>query len=945
MQHASSGGNSLSPDTTKNRPFLNGIIFFAILFSIFSFTGQAYAESLGTLISPGDLSRLHEEAEGLTNCVKCHTLRAGITNEKCIDCHKEIKATVDAKTGYHRTVSDKKCFSCHTDHKGKKFDLVEWDEKKFDHKKTLYKLEGKHAKVKCEKCHTKKTKLGMKTYLGQKFDSCTAEGCHDIKKRQRFTHGEQFKDKKCEDCHTVKDWKPSLFKHEDGKYKGYKLEGKHAKVKCEKCHRPDPKTKIVQWKPFDTKRCDSAGCHDVKERQRFTHGEQFKDNKCEDCHTVKDWKPSLFKHEDGKYKGYKLEGKHAEVKCEKCHAPDPITKIVAYKPIETKTCNAKGCHDTVKKKGLTHGREQFKDKKCDDCHVVKDWKPSLFKHEDEKYKGYKLEGKHAEVKCEKCHTPDPNTKIVTYKPIETKTCNARGCHDTKERGGTVHGKQFKNNKCVDCHTVKGWKGKELIFDHNKQSEYKLDGKHKEAKCEKCHTNKDTTKVWKPLEKDCYSCHKKDDVHKGELGQKCENCHTAESWMPKAFFHDLTGFPLKSAHERTTCLDCHREEGKFGGLSSANCRTCHIDPHFNQFSSDCSDCHSEKAWIPHLFRHNTTGFRLEGAHRITDCKTCHTNRVYRNVSPFCYDCHATEFNDPSYSLFHASGNNECQDCHRVYAFVPATKHIHTVWSFKGAHKPLEQDCSSCHTSATGNWTFLWTDVTESTTSADCQDCHISDFNSASSSNASVAHVLADAAATCVDCHAESLPAWSPATYLHATMTFKGAHKSAETDCTTCHTAGSSDLIADYLGATVQADCNICHAAEFNSATTGTAGTAHATTDVSSDCTLCHAEWSYRWSEATFGHTTMTFTGSHIKIKSNCTKCHLSNSPSLKFTGAAYESDCEDCHNNSSMTGSDTKFTDEHSGQSSCDPTWCSDCHKTTDPDFDSGRDLHGGVCDD
>ena len=166
----------MSPNTKKNRRLFSVIIPLAIFFSLFSFAGDSCAESFGSLISPGDLSSLHEEAEGLTNCVKCHTLRAGITNEKCIDCHKEIKATIDAKTGYHRTVTDKKCFSCHTDHKGKKFNLVEWDEKKFDHTKTLYKLEGKHSEVKCDKCHTKKTKLGMKTFLGQKFDTCTTAG-------------------------------------------------------------------------------------------------------------------------------------------------------------------------------------------------------------------------------------------------------------------------------------------------------------------------------------------------------------------------------------------------------------------------------------------------------------------------------------------------------------------------------------------------------------------------------------------------------------------------------------------------------------------------------------------------------------------------------------------------------------------------------------------------
>jgi hypothetical protein len=67
----------------------------------------------------------------------------------------EFHSLVDKKWGYHpsKDVRGKDCATCHSDHHGRKFDMVRFDEKKFDHNLAGYKLEGAHAKVDCRECH------------------------------------------------------------------------------------------------------------------------------------------------------------------------------------------------------------------------------------------------------------------------------------------------------------------------------------------------------------------------------------------------------------------------------------------------------------------------------------------------------------------------------------------------------------------------------------------------------------------------------------------------------------------------------------------------------------------------------------------------------------------------------------------------------------------------
>ena len=49
----------------------------------------------------------------------------------------------------------------------------------------------------------------------------------------------------------------------------------------------------------------------------------------------------------------------------------------------------------------------------------------------------------------------------------------------------------------------------------------------------------------------------DDVHKGQVGKKCERCHNQSGWTKEVFFdHDLARFPLIGIHAITPCEECH-----------------------------------------------------------------------------------------------------------------------------------------------------------------------------------------------------------------------------------------------------------------------------------------------------------------------------------------------------------------------------------------------------
>ncbi len=104
-------------------------IFILVSVSVSKLNGQ---------LSPGDLSNPHAHLEGLSKCTQCHVLGNRVANEKCLTCHSEIQQRLTNQKGYHSSseVKGKTCFSCHSEHNGKNFQLVRLDITTFDHNLT-----------------------------------------------------------------------------------------------------------------------------------------------------------------------------------------------------------------------------------------------------------------------------------------------------------------------------------------------------------------------------------------------------------------------------------------------------------------------------------------------------------------------------------------------------------------------------------------------------------------------------------------------------------------------------------------------------------------------------------------------------------------------------------------------------------------------------------------
>jgi Zn finger protein HypA/HybF involved in hydrogenase expression len=170
---------------------------------------------------------------------------------------------------------------------------------------------------------------------------------------------------------------------------------------------------------------------------------------------------------------------------------------------------------------------------------------------------FQLTGKHADVICTQCHL-DARTIV----DLQSTPQDCLSCH----RADEPHEGRFGSD-CAACHSTEGWKPAK--FDHN-LANFKLEGDHREVKCEQCHINN----VYKGTPIDCYACHKEDDEHGGKFGTDCAACHQPTGWKDVTFDHNKSNFPLTGRHTGLACEQCHTNS-QFAGLSTA-CSSCHND---------------------------------------------------------------------------------------------------------------------------------------------------------------------------------------------------------------------------------------------------------------------------------------------------------------------------------------------------------------------------------
>lgn len=507
-------------------------------------------------ISPGDLSNAHANLEGMTKCVQCHVLGESVTNEKCLDCHKEMNQLIHQKRGYHASVeiAGKKCLECHNEHHGRNFALVKFDKGNFDHKLAGYELKGKHKEIECVECHKDQfiaKKVSQKkgfSYLGLETN-CTA--CHTD--RHKGSLGTD-----CTKCHNFEAFKPA--KGFDHKSTDFPLIGKHARVECKKCHDIEiaQKDTIQRFKRDLPKSC--VACHDDVHKGRFG-------TNCLDCHNQESFhQVRNLKDFDHSKTNYPLLGQHQTVKCENCHTTKEYTN-----PVKHASCN--DCHSDYHKGQFSVAG---KSPDCSQCHTVNGFSPSLFTIEKHNEGKFKLDGSHLATPCIACHKKDDNW---SFRNIGLRCVD---CHKNIHRE-EMSEKYYPNQRCENCHTVSAWD--EVKFEHN-LTPFTLEGKHAGQSCRKCHFNDASddsfTQQFSSLTKSCTQCHT--DVHQGQFVEEgstqCDRCHTFNNWDPSKFNHNNTRFKLDGGHEGVECFKCHTDETQNGvsytkyKFEDIKCAVCH-----------------------------------------------------------------------------------------------------------------------------------------------------------------------------------------------------------------------------------------------------------------------------------------------------------------------------------------------------------------------------------
>jgi hypothetical protein len=752
------------------------------------------------------------------------------------------------------------CDACHT---ADSWD-VSSDSISFDHKTTQFLLEGQHEVIDCRQCHT--------TLEFSKAETNCAS-CHiDIH--------QQSVGQDCARCHDSNSWLVNNIA-EIHRQISFPLLGAHAVANCTDCHKSET---ALQFEPMATE-CLSCHQQEYDATTNPNHKKAGFSTDCIECHKIDafEWSASGINHDF-----FPLTQGHAIDECARCHTGSDYSKI-------SPECIT--CHETDYL-ATTNPNHQIANitTSCAECHTTQPgWKPAEFEQHDAQYfpiYSGSHEGEWAQ--CIDCHTDQSNYAVFTC-----ITCHQNP--ETNEEHDGVQGYTYSNTACLACHPNGEADG---AFDHD-NTNFPLTGFHTTVDCNSCHANGYTGTPTA-----CFACHEVDfnestNPNHNTLGLStdCVSCHTtAPDWNPALFANHNDYYVLNGAHAiiANQCATCHN--GDYNNTPST-CIGCHLQDYNQttepshvalQFSTECTMCHSEDAWVPATFDHDEAYFPIySGSHEgeWSNCTDCHTTPG--NFGEFtCITCHANpetnEHHDgvPGYIY----NSQACFACHPNGEGEGGFDHNATNFPLTGAHTTVE--CLNCHANGFEG------------TPTECQACHTPDFNQTTNPN----HPGLGFSMDCASCHTTE-PGWSPATLVNHNdyYVLSGAHAIVATQCASCHNG-------DYNN--TPNTCAGCHIQDYNQ----TVNPSHITLQFSQDCATCHSESA--WVPSTFDHDNQYFpiySGSHEGEWAQCSDCHTSPGNWPQYT-------CTTCHMPS-------ETDEDHTGVNGYvyNSTACLACHPTGEGD--------------
>ncbi len=513
------------------------------------------------IISPGKLSSVHGEMEGMGNCTQCHKLRIpGADPDRCLQCHQALDHRIEQGVGYHGRLEETDCGTCHKEHLGEEFNLIRMESDTFSHGLTGHLLEGAHEEVDCRTCHTPefisdsevRRELSRsdglsRTYLGL---GRTCGSCHGTDD----PHESQFSPRDCATCHSQTEWDGAEgFNHD---LTPYPLVDKHRDVDCSDCHVVEQRTgstDLIRYAPLDASGCDS--CHQDPHKTPMP-------GSCDGCHQATDWHrverssvESVFDHNTT---DFLLEGAHGVLECRACHTQSQRSASTislefpngsagrTYPIPEHGSCTS--CH-------LDSHEGVFEDRQCEVCHTQDSWAPPSFdraRHNVES--AFDLTGAHAVTPCSECHEVASGTDPrLQFRFDEPNSCAV--CHKSED----PHEGGFSETGCDLCHTS-------AVFSMSRFNHRQLD----EA-------------GWTGL---CSGCHEADGPHGPQFPDRdCGDCHGTEEYRILEFNHQETRFPLDGAHTDVPCSSCHLPTDSHRGEPMVRYRPMDLS---------CTACHGGKA---------------------------------------------------------------------------------------------------------------------------------------------------------------------------------------------------------------------------------------------------------------------------------------------------------------------------------------------------------------
>ena len=805
----------------------------------------------------------------IQDCKTCHiTDNFSDASPDCISCHQNDFTS--ASSPNHEVLDFSiDCRECHTTNPG-------WMPAQFtDHDSEFFPIySGEHEGQwsDCIDCHTDP----------DNYTIFTCVSCHQNPETDD-THigisGYTYEDNACLACHPTGDT-DMAFNHDNTIFP---LTGAHIGVECLECHSEG----------FEGTSTNCVDCHtlDFEGSINPNHTEINLPTDCINCHTTDpEWIPATFDIHD---EFYPLEGAHTMIAndCVACHNGD-------YNNTPN-TCV--GCHldDFNSTTNPNHEAANFPTD-CTQCHNEDAWEPSTYDHDTEFFPIYSGAHEGEWNDCLDCHTNPSN-----YQEFQ-----CIGCHinpETDEEHDGVSGYIYEDNACLACHPTGD---ADMAFDHD-GTNFPLTGAHIGVDCLECHSE-----GFEGTSTNCVDCHTMDfegsiNPNHTELNlpTDCINCHTTDpGWLPASFdIHD-DFYPLEGAHGMISndCVTCHN--GDYNNTPNT-CIGCHLDDFNNtanpnheaaNFSTDCTQCHTQDTWEPSTFDHDAEFFPIySGAHEgeWNDCIDCHTNPNDFQVFQ-CINCHINPETDEEH--VGVSGylyeDNACFACHPTGDADMAFDHNETSFPLTGSH--IGVDCLDCHSAGFEG------------TSTNCVDCHTMDFEGSLNPN----HTEINLPTDCINCHTTE-PGWMPASFdIHDDFyPLEGAHIMIANDCATCHNGDYNNTPNTCIG---------CHLDDFN----GTDNPDHEAANFSTDCTQCHNQ--DVWEPSTFDHNSFyPLEGAHADIAQECLQCHSNGYENTPNT-------CVDCHQSDYEQTTDPNHMNAQFG------TDCLACH-TQDNWAPSTFDHDGG----